>query len=199
MADLDVFLPAIASGDKAAFARFIAGGELRLRESLRSFAALVDTEAVLQETLLRIWQVAPRVKPDGRADCLLRLGIRTARNLAIDETRRNRRALLDPEALGKALDRADVEAAAHESSADPLIRRAIEECRAGLPAKPGQALSARLEASGGEPDASLAARLGMRLNTFLQNVTRAKKLLLGCLEQRGVAELLPVWVKEPRT
>jgi RNA polymerase sigma-70 factor (ECF subfamily) len=34
--------------------------------------------------------------------------------------------------------------------------------------------------------ATLAERLGMRLNTFLQNVTRARKLLVECLERRHV-------------
>ena len=32
-----------------------------------------------------------------------------------------------------------------------------------------------------------AERLGMRLNTFLQNFTRARKLLADCLERQGVA------------
>jgi RNA polymerase sigma-70 factor (ECF subfamily) len=32
----------------------------------------------------------------------------------------------------------------------------------------------------------LAERLGMRLNTFLQNFTRARKLLAECLEKRKV-------------
>ena len=35
-----------------------------------------EGEAVVQETLLRLWQVAPRHTPDGRPDSLLRLGIR---------------------------------------------------------------------------------------------------------------------------
>lgn len=49
-----------------------------IHQSLRSFAAKVDTEAVLQESLLRVWQVAPKVVPDGRENCLLRLGVRIA-------------------------------------------------------------------------------------------------------------------------
>ena len=188
MDDLDRHLPQIAAGDSDAFARWIAGGEHRLRESLKSFAALVDVEAVLQETLLRVWQVAPRVQPDGRPDCLLRLSIRTARNLAIDEARRARRATVDPGVLERAL--ADAEQAASlESPPDPLLFRAIRQCHAALPDKPREALTARLEA-GGEPDASLAARLGMRLNTFLQNVTRAKRLLLECLERRGHGDVV---------
>src|SRR5436190_1634058 len=88
--DLDVFLPAIQSRDTRAFARWMSGAEGPIRRSLRSFAASVDVESVVQETLLRVWQVAPRVEPDGNANALLRLGVRMARNLAVSETRRIR-------------------------------------------------------------------------------------------------------------
>lgn len=66
MSDLDSFLPAILAGDVDAFGYWVAGAEARLRNSLRHFAAVVDTEAVVQETLLRVWQVAPRFVSDGR-------------------------------------------------------------------------------------------------------------------------------------
>lgn len=59
-------------------------------------------------------------------------------------------------------------------------------CRDELPEKPAAALMARLHAGGCDPDEVLAERLGMRLNTFLQNFTRARKLLAECLEARGV-------------
>jgi RNA polymerase sigma-70 factor (ECF subfamily) len=36
------------------------------------------------------------------------------------------------------------------------------------------------------PDETLAEHLSMRLNTFLQNFTRARKLLAKCLEERGI-------------
>jgi len=69
---------------------------------------------------------------------------------------------------------------------DPLLRRAFFECRDQLPEKPAAALSARLEASG-EADEALAANLGMRANTFLQNFTRARKLLADCLQKKGIS------------
>jgi len=53
--DLDRHLPAIVAGDAQAFAAWLAGAEPRIRASLRGFAAQVDVEAVLQETLLRVW------------------------------------------------------------------------------------------------------------------------------------------------
>ena len=66
MSDLDAYLAGIALGDVDAFGAWVARAEPPLRESLRSFAAVVDTEAVLQEALLRLWQVAPRLVSDGR-------------------------------------------------------------------------------------------------------------------------------------
>src|SRR6185437_5928786 len=76
MTDLDVHFPAIAAGDAGAFGRWLAGAEPCLRQSLRPFAARVDTEAVVQEALLRTWQVVPRHAPDGRPNSLLRLALR---------------------------------------------------------------------------------------------------------------------------
>ncbi|MCB9689466.1 MAG: hypothetical protein H6735_30795 [Alphaproteobacteria bacterium] len=181
MIDLDAELPAIARGDAVAFGRWMRGAEEPLRRSLRSFAATVDTEAVLQETLLRVWQVAPRVEVD-RPNALLRLALRVARNAAIDEARRARVAPVD-----------DLERAASEALAaidpiepDPHLRALIEECRAKLPPAPRQAFDARLEARGGAADRDLARKLRMQLNTFLKNVGRARALLLECLARSGV-------------
>lgn len=86
--DLDFHLAAIALGDALAFTRWVAAAEAPIRGSLCKFAARVDVEVVVQETLLRMWQVAPRVVRDGQANALLRLALRTARNLAIDDLRR---------------------------------------------------------------------------------------------------------------
>jgi RNA polymerase sigma-70 factor (ECF subfamily) len=184
MVDLDVHFAALAAGDASAFARWLAGAEPCIRQSLRPFASRVDTEAALQEALLRTWQFAPRHTPDGRPNSLLRLALRIARNVALDEARRARVAPMDDEALEQALAAADLEA--RVPAPDPLLRRVIDECKKLLPAKPGEALAARLASGGAEPDETLAERLGMRLNTFLQNFTRARKLLAECLEKRKV-------------
>ena len=149
----------------------------------RPFAARIDTEAALQEALLRTWQVAPRHTPDGRPNSLLRLALRIARNHAIDETRRARVAPMDDEALEQAA--ASVEPSPR-GGPDPFLRQVIEECRRLLPGKPGEALAARLASGGAEPDETLATRLGMRLNTFLQNFGRARKLLAECLAKHKV-------------
>lgn len=174
MIDLDVHLAAIVAGDADAFASWMAGCEQRIRDSLRSFASVVDVEAVLQETLVRVWQVAPRFEPDGQPNGLVRFAVRIGRNLAVSELRRTRAqpvAELDP-------------GAGELAAPDPMLRRAIVECRDKLPPKPREVLDARL--TGGD-DGELAEALGMRLNTFLQNFTRARQLLAECLRRRGIA------------
>lgn len=183
MIDLDAELPAIARGDAAAFGRWMRSAEEPLRRSLRSFAPVVDTEAVLQEALLRVWQVAPRVEAD-RPNALLRLALRVARNTAIDEARRARVAPVDDAALERAATEALAQVEPVEP--DPHLRALIEQCRDKLPPAPRQAFDARLEARGGLADRDLARKLRMQLNTFLKNVGRARALLLECLGRAGV-------------
>jgi RNA polymerase sigma-70 factor (ECF subfamily) len=169
----------IAAGDADAFARWLVGGEPRLRASLRSFARFVDVEAVLQETLLRVWTLAPKVTArDGEPDPLLRLAIRIGRNLAIDEARRTGHTVqLEP----------DFDAATRAPSPpDPWLRQHIQSCLDALPRKPRLAIQQRIYNGGGSDDTSLAAALRMQLNTFLQNVTRARRLLASCLSRNGV-------------
>lgn len=184
MADLDHHLPGIAAGDANAFGRWVAAAEPQVRDTLRPFAASVDAEAVLQESLLRVWQTAPRFAPDGRPNALLRMAVRIARNLAVSEVRKLRTDHVDAEDLERALARLEAYVA-HEAP-DPLLRKLVEECRRKLPGKPSEALAQRLVSGGAEPDATLAERVNMRLNTFLQNVTRARKLMAECLKKRGV-------------
>ncbi|HWB75511.1 MAG TPA: RNA polymerase sigma factor [Nannocystaceae bacterium] len=179
MTELDALVPSIVAGDADAFGRWLAGVEPRLRASLSSFAEQVDVEAVLQECMLRIWQVAPRFVDDGRPDALVRLAIRIARNLALDELRRRRvepattlqlEAMTPPETI---------------APGDPKLREVIVDCRKKLKGKPAEALQARLDGAW-RPDTELAEELGMKLNTFLQNFTRARKLLADCLSKHGV-------------
>lgn len=181
--DLDLHLPAIAIGDRDAFAAWLSGAEPAVRGSLRSFAASVDVEAVLQEALLRAWQVAPRVQADGRPNALLRLTVRIARNLAIDEARRARIDWTEPAVL----ERVEVEPVLP----DPLLRAQVERCREQLPPAPARALTARLEGRGGASDRDLAAAVQMELNTFLKNVGRARTWLLECLARAGIVVEVP--------
>jgi DNA-directed RNA polymerase specialized sigma24 family protein len=171
-------------GSPEAFAGWAAFVELPLRRSLRRFAMWVDAEVVVQETLLRMWIFA--TKPDRPLEgsgASLRFALKVARNVALEETRKNH--------PGR---RVDVEDLDEDPSAaidpcppsDPALRRAIEECIERLPGQPRQSILARLEGDGAISDRDLAAGLRMKLNTFLQNIVRARKLLAACLEGRGV-------------
>jgi RNA polymerase sigma-70 factor (ECF subfamily) len=184
--DLDEVVPAIALGDTKAFAWWLARAEAPLRRSLGSFAAHVDVEAVVQESLLRVWQVASGFRPDGRPNGLLRLAQRIARNLALDSVRRHGAAAVPDPPYDTEVEAVD------PVEPDPLLRTAVELCLARLPAQPRAAIDARIASCGADPDRTLAERIGMRVNTFLQNVTRARKLLAECLEQRGI-RLDEVW------
>lgn len=168
----------IVAGEPAAFAAWLVGAEPRVRESLRSFATVVDTEAVLQEAMLRVWQVAPKLQGDGRPHALLRFAIRVARNQALMELRRKR-------ARPSAAMETETDVAVEPVAPDPLLRRLIVMCREKLPRKPAAALTARLT-GGARSDDELAGGLGMKRNTFLQNFTRARKLLATCLQASGV-------------
>jgi hypothetical protein len=106
------------------------------------------------------------------------------RNLALDELRRLRAQPADMETIERALQSAGEVADPIEP--DPLLKLLLDECRGRLPVQPGRALAARLESDGTQPDRALAVSLGMQLNTFLQNVSRARRLLLECLEEHGV-------------
>lgn len=185
MIDLDHHLPAIAAGDRAAFAAWLAGAERPLRDALRSFAARVDVEAHLQEALLRAWHLAPRLRPDGRPNSLLRFTFRVARNLALSELRRRGREVPpdDEEAFQRELDRMTE---AGPAASDPFLRRLIHACLELLPPQPRAAILARILGGGAEPDRVLAAGLRMQLNTFLKNVGRARKSLADCLRSKGV-------------
>jgi RNA polymerase sigma factor (sigma-70 family) len=179
--NLDEYLPGIIAGDEDSFARWLAGAERPIRESLRRFAASVDTEAAMQETLLRIWLVARRCHPDGQPNSLLRFAISIARNLALSEIRRRRKEAPIPDSPEPP--------APEPPLLDPGLQKAIKRCLDKLPRKPAAALWARIKSAGAEPDKHLADRLGMRLNTLLQNITRARRLVAQCLQQAGIEVL----------
>jgi len=185
--DLDAHLPAILSRDPRAFGQWMAGAEGTIRDSLRSFASVLDVESVLQEALLRVWQVAPRFVADGRPNGLLRLGIRIARNLAVSELRRTKSRPVPEEDLERALAMSEQVDLTDSGAPDPMLREVLARCHSELPEKPRQAMSIRLAFEGGRTDDELASSIGMRLNTFLQNFTRARRMLAECLKKHGVA------------
>lgn len=181
MTDLDTLWPAIARADANAFARFLSAAELPLRRSLLVFARSVDAEAIVQEALLRVWQVAARYQPDGHPNGLLRLAMRIARNLALDECRRQRSAPLAMQADEEPI-------AKPEPEPDPLLREAMLHCLEQLSGKPRAVLMLRLQSDGQADDVALAVECRMTPNTFLQNLSRARRSFAECLQRRtGVA------------
>jgi RNA polymerase sigma-70 factor (ECF subfamily) len=131
-----------------------------------------------------VWQTAPRFTPDGGPNALLRLGARIAQNLAVSELRRLELRATEDGMLERLCE--ETGAVDARPPPDPLLRRHIEECKDRRPDRPALALTERLGAGGGEQDDQIATRLGMRVNTFLQNFTRARRLLAECLSAHGV-------------
>ncbi len=134
----------------------------------------------MQESLLRMWVLAPRLELSG-ANASLRYVHTMARNLALREAeRRGRFDVVPPEDL-------EIEPVDEGPATDPALRKRIVECLRALSARPRKALLLRMNDQTAESDRDLADRLGMRLNTFLQNVVRARKAMKRCLESRGIS------------
>lgn len=183
MTEIDSTYAGTRAGDEPAFAAWVRLVEIPLRASLRRFAPVVDVEGIVQEGLVRMWRLAPGLVLSG-PDASLHYVRRLARNLAISEARR----------IGT-LRRADLEDLESEPEGsvppaprpDPRLGQAIRACVEGLPKRPRAALTERIVHGGIQPDRDLARGLNMQLNTFLQNIVRARKLVAGCLEKAGVS------------
>jgi RNA polymerase sigma-70 factor (ECF subfamily) len=93
---------------------------------------------------------------------------------------------MDLEALERQAAAFDHSASGPDRASDPLLRRRILDCFSRLPRQPHQALRARLDNGGVDSDTTLAGQVGMKPNTFLQNVTRARRLLAECLRGFGI-------------
>ncbi len=188
MTEADQAFGLIQGGDPEAFARWMALVEAPLRRSLQRYARDLDTEVILQETLMRMWMIGAREQDLDGEDASLLLAFGVLRNVRREEERRLRIAVRRdgdrPE------DHPDV-ATCNPALPDAGLRRAIARCFARLPGQPRKAMTARLHDSASDRD--LAEELGMKLNTFLQNIVRARKALARCLEESGVrlAEYLP--------
>ncbi len=179
---LDAAFRLAQTGDRDAFAEWMGMVEMPLRRSLGRFARAVDVEVVVQETLLRMWLAArdPERLLAGQG-ASLKFAFKVGRNVALEEMRRSRQdRLVDLSALdGLPEGRVDPD------PPDPALARAIQDCVRQLPKQPHNALLARVN-SGPRADREIAAALRMKLNTFLQNIVRARRLLANCLEKRGV-------------
>ncbi len=181
MSLVDSLFARARDGEEGAFAEWMGSVELPIRRSLERFARAVDVESVMQETFLRMWILAqdPERELTGE-DASLRFALGTARNVARAEARRTgREKSLPPEDLPET----PVEPI---PPPDPGLRRAILECVERVAKKPLQALRARLTYGVLLSDREIARRVGMTVNTFLQNIVRARKQVADCLARKGI-------------
>lgn len=188
MTEADSLYRGTQAGDVEAFTAWVRLAEMPLRRSLRSFARRVDVEAVLQEGLLRMWMLAPSLELTG-ASASLRYAFVLVRRLALSEERRTSRRREVPLDDDTKVADLPVEAA---PPPDPRLRAIILKCIQKLPVGPRTALLKRLE-DDGTPDRDRARALGMKPNTFFQNIVRARRSVRSCLEKNGVRkeEVLP--------
>ena len=186
--EIDLLFARVRMGDQRAFAEWMGRVERPIRMSLARFAQAVDVEAIVQETLLRMWVLATRhLRELEGENASLRFAIGLARNLARSEARRmGRMRFLPPEDLPEM-------PAEPAPVSDPGLADAIRDCAGRLTAKLREVLHARVSLGALLHDREIAARLKMKLNTFLQNVVRARQQMRACLERKGapLSEILP--------
>ena len=181
MTDVDDHYRAMSDGDRGALAQWLGRVERPIRRSLEPFARAVDVEGVVQETLMRMWLMAnDRSRALSGENASLRYAIGMGRNLARNEARRLRREVYLPQ--GELPEPAIVD----DPPPDPGLRRVIEECLGRIAGRPLAALRARLANGHRLPDHEVASQIGMKVNTLLQNVVRARRQLAACLESKGV-------------
>jgi DNA-directed RNA polymerase specialized sigma24 family protein len=171
-------------GNPEAFAEWAGRVERPVRASLGRFARAVDIEVVMQETLLRMWVLAAHTDRSFEGEnASLRVALGVARNVAREELRRARRDEHLP--LEDVEDESDLHIDP-EPGPDPGLARAIRECLRKLPKRLQAALTLRIDLGAMYPDRDLAERLGLKLNTFLQHIVRARKGMAECLHRKGV-------------
>jgi DNA-directed RNA polymerase specialized sigma24 family protein len=182
--ELDALFAEVRAGNSLAFATWAGRIERPVRASLSRFARAADLEVVMQETLLRMWLIATRSGKELTGDnASLRMALAVARNVAREEVRRARLDALVP-LEGRENDPELV--APPDPGPDPGLARAIQDCIAGIRGRPRAALELRLQQGHARPDRELASALGLKLNTFLQHIVRARRSLADCLEGKDI-------------
>ena len=167
-----------------AFAAWAGQVERPVRSGLSRFARAVDLEGAVQETMLRMWLLATRSGKELTGEnASLRMALAVARNVAREELRRSKLGSLVP------LEECESEPeliVAPPAGPDPGLARAIRDCIARIQGRPRAALELRLHDGHERPDRELAQQLGLKLNTFLQHIVRARRSLADCLRRKGV-------------
>ena len=166
------------------FARWMSLVERPLRASLRRFARAVDVEVVMQETFLRMWiALNDPARTFTGENATLRFALRVARLVALEEVRAARHGHLVPL---EELDPSREPEVPPEPVRDAGFLHAIRECIDRLSGAPKRALLARLHGGHTHGDRVLASLVRMQLNTFLQNIVRARRAVADCLASKGL-------------
>jgi DNA-directed RNA polymerase specialized sigma24 family protein len=179
--DLDTLWQAACHRDQRSFGDWMGRVERPIRLSLYHWARLVDVEGIVQEACLRMWVRAgdTGVPPLTGTNASLRFAIVLAKNLARNEARKRvREEVLPPEDMPDVVVEPDPDP-------EPRLRSAIRECVEALTGKLSQVMSLRLGNDGSLSDRELAEQIPMKVNTFVQNVVRARKQIDTCLDGKG--------------
>lgn len=175
--ELAALFPAIASGDRGAFARLYERTSAKLYGiALRILGSETEAEEVLQDVYVSVWRNAGRFQPD-RASPITWLAI-LARNRAIDRIRgRKPQAASLDEAGDPPSD--DLDALQLLEQADD--RKRLDRCLDQLDETPRRAIvDAFLD---GASHSQIAAREAVPLGTMKSRIRRALIALRMCLEK----------------
>jgi len=190
MSGIDGLFTRARAGDAMAFAEWMGRAERPIGASLVRFARAVDLEVVMQETFLRMWLMATTsAKVFEGENASLRMALAVARNVAREELRRARLGTL---VSLEGLEDAPELAVEPDPGPDPSLARAIRDCLRRIPDRPRAALELRVAQGCARSDRELAEALDLKLNTFLQQIVRARRSLADCLRGKGV-EVAGVW------
>jgi DNA-directed RNA polymerase specialized sigma24 family protein len=171
---------AIVRRDEDAFKRWLERIEITLRRSLRSFATVVDVEVVVQETAIRVWDLASTIVPDGRPAFLARWAATVARRKALNEVKRAQREV----PLDESSDRFDTQSV--QAGADPFLRARIHSCHERLPTALRRVIDMILADGGQRPGRECAAESRISHDAFRQNLARGRRALVNCLKEHGI-------------
>lgn len=176
-----LWLASAAQGDAAA-ARALAGalGPRLFRQAYRVLGSRAEAEDVAQDTLLRLWRMAPRWDADGSAS-VAGWCHAVARNLCIDRMRRSggARATASLDEIEAPADPAPGAEAQMQSAAR---MRALEAALRALPARQRQAVVLRHIEGMGNPD--IAEALGVSVEAAESLIARGKRALASALAGR---------------
>ncbi|HET9354630.1 MAG TPA: sigma-70 family RNA polymerase sigma factor [Sphingomicrobium sp.] len=174
--ELAALLPAIASGDRQAFARLYERTSAKLYGvALRILRNETEAEEVLQDVYVSVWRNAGRFKVE-RASPITWLAV-LARNRAIDRIRGRRPTTAS---LDEAGDPASEDLSALELLENADDRKALDDCLDQLDESPRRAIvSAFLD---GASHSQVAALEQVPLGTMKSRIRRALIALRNCLE-----------------